>query len=184
MSLLDIVRSYCVNLDDRIWSRSLRLSRSSKREREMQKIKKQKKRKGRMRPPGEKLKDKVRKRRPENKEADKRRHETAEAKRLQRERQKTAEYRAGAATRLARSRITAAKKAAERHAPEDEPPRTRATAVSERKVTIHEEVLQPVANRGGGRGGFRRMKRKKIQNLCGNLVYAEEGEIADDAKPL
>ena len=77
--------------------RSLRLSRSSKREREMQKIKKQKKRKGRMRSPGEKLKDKVRKRRPENKEADKRRHGTAEAKRLQRERQKTDEYRAGAA---------------------------------------------------------------------------------------
>ena len=65
-----------------------------------------------MRSPGEKLKDKVRKRRPENKEADKRRHETAEAKRLQQERQKTAEYRAGAATRLAQSRDTAAKKAA------------------------------------------------------------------------
>ena len=65
-----------------------------------------------MRPPGEKLKDKVRKRRPENKEADKRRQGTAEAKRLQRERQKTAEYRAGAATRLIRSRDTAAKKAA------------------------------------------------------------------------
>ena len=96
--------------------RSLRLSRSSKREREMQKIKKQKKRKGRMRSPGEKLKDKVRKRRPENKEADKRRHETAEAKRLQRERQKTDEYRAGAATRLARSRGIAAKKAAEKAA--------------------------------------------------------------------
>jgi len=95
--------------------RSLRLSRSSKREREMQKIKKQKKRKGRMRPPGEKLKDKVRKRRPENREADKRRHETAEAKRLQRERQKTDEYRAGDATRQARRRVAARKKAARVH---------------------------------------------------------------------
>ena len=113
--------------------RSFRPTQTSKRERELEKIKKQKKRKGTMRPPGEKLQDKVRKRRPENKEADKRRQGTAEAKRLQRERQKTDKYRAGAATRLIRSRDTAAKKAArsiaakkaaERHAPKDKRPKT------------------------------------------------------------
>ena len=162
-----------------------------------------------MRPPGEKLQDKVRKRRPENKEADKRRQGTAEAKRLQRERQKTDKYRAGAATRLARSRDIASKKAVRVHTEKFHANRTSETVyeggtwqhasqviadiegrarqelpTDHHDLLVDEQVLQPVATRGGGRGGIRGMKRKKVQNLCGHWVYAEEGEIADDAKPL